>query len=169
MNYHYFIKDAVYGATDGIVTTFAVIAGVTGAQLEIRVLLIIGFASLLADAFSMAASNYLGSKSKAEVMSNDGVNPRKTEAHPLAAAGVTFGSFLLLGSLPLIIYILFISTPAVFLITSGFTLAILFLTGAMRTLVTKRFWCWGGIEMMLIGGAAAAIAWMVGGLVNLWT
>ncbi len=169
MNYHYYIKDVIYGATDGIVTTFAVIAGVTGASLEIRVVLIIGFASLLADAFSMAVSNYLGSKSKDEVMSNDGVNPRKTEAHPLAAGALTFGSFLLLGSLPLIIYILLIPSPAVFPLTSGFTLAILFFTGALRTLVTGRAWWRGGIEMMLIGGAAAGIAWLVGGLVNRWT
>ncbi len=58
------IKEIVYGATDGIITTFAVISGVVGASLEVKTILILGFANLLADGFSMAASNYLGSQSE---------------------------------------------------------------------------------------------------------
>jgi vacuolar iron transporter family protein len=59
-----YLKDAIYGANDGIVTTFAVVAGVTGASLEHNIIILLGLASLLADGFSMAASNYLGSKSE---------------------------------------------------------------------------------------------------------
>jgi hypothetical protein len=57
------LRDFVYGAIDGIVTTFAVVAGVAGAGLEMRVVLILGAANLAADGFSMAASNFLGAKS----------------------------------------------------------------------------------------------------------
>ncbi|PJE64826.1 MAG: hypothetical protein COU90_01005 [Candidatus Ryanbacteria bacterium CG10_big_fil_rev_8_21_14_0_10_43_42] len=59
-----YIKDIVYGANDGIITTFAVVAGVAGAGLDATVVLLLGLASLIADGFSMAASNYLGSKSE---------------------------------------------------------------------------------------------------------
>ena len=59
-----YLKDAVYGASDGIVTTFAVVAGVAGASLDAIIVLILGFANLIADGFSMAAANYLGSKSQ---------------------------------------------------------------------------------------------------------
>ena len=52
-------KDMVYGATDGVITTFAVVAGVKGAGLDPQVALILGAANLLADGFSMAASNYI--------------------------------------------------------------------------------------------------------------
>ena len=55
------IEDFVYGATDGAVTTFAVVAGVVGAALSPSIILILGFANLFADGFSMAVGNYLGS------------------------------------------------------------------------------------------------------------
>ena len=58
------IKDIVYGANDGIITTFAIVAGSFGADLTPTVILVLGFANLLADGFSMAASNFLGSKSE---------------------------------------------------------------------------------------------------------
>ena len=61
-----YIKDMVYGANDGIVTTFAVVAGVMGGGLAEVIIVLIGVASLLADAFSMAASNFLGSRSEKE-------------------------------------------------------------------------------------------------------
>ena len=61
-----YIKDIVYGANDGLVTTFAVVAGVVGANLPTTIILIVGFANLLADGFSMAVSDYLGTKSECE-------------------------------------------------------------------------------------------------------
>lgn len=60
------LEDFVYGATDGAVTTFAVVAGVVGASLSPSIVLILGFANLLADGLSMAASNYLSSKTRLE-------------------------------------------------------------------------------------------------------
>jgi VIT1/CCC1 family predicted Fe2+/Mn2+ transporter len=59
---HNYLRDFVYGGIDGAVTTFAVVSGVVGANLSTRVILILGAANLLADGFSMAASNYLGTK-----------------------------------------------------------------------------------------------------------
>ena len=61
-----YIKDMVYGANDGIVTTFAVVAGVMGGGLSEITIVLVGLASLFADAYSMASSNYLGSKSETE-------------------------------------------------------------------------------------------------------
>lgn len=58
-----FLKDAVYGANDGIITTFAVVASVVGAALSPAIVILVGIANLLADAFSMAVSNYLASRS----------------------------------------------------------------------------------------------------------
>ncbi len=51
-----YLPELIYGANDGIVTTVAVIAGVTGAQLPSHVILILGFANLVADGFSMAVA-----------------------------------------------------------------------------------------------------------------
>jgi VIT1/CCC1 family predicted Fe2+/Mn2+ transporter len=60
------LGDFVYGATDGAVTTFAVVAGVVGASLSPSIVLILGFANLLADGFSMAIGNYLAAKAQRE-------------------------------------------------------------------------------------------------------
>ena len=60
------LEDFVYGATDGAVTTFAVVAGVIGASLSPSIVLILGFANLLADGFSMAVGNYLAAKTRLE-------------------------------------------------------------------------------------------------------
>jgi vacuolar iron transporter family protein len=65
------IEDFVYGATDGSVTTFAVVAGVVGAALSPSIILILGFANLFADGFSMAIGNYLGSKSQKEYIEKE--------------------------------------------------------------------------------------------------
>jgi VIT1/CCC1 family predicted Fe2+/Mn2+ transporter len=61
-----YLRDWVYGGIDGAVTTFAVVSGVKGADLAVPVVLILGFANLLADGFSMAASNYLGTSTERE-------------------------------------------------------------------------------------------------------
>jgi len=59
-----YLPDAVYGAIDGTVTTFAVVAGAVGANLSIRVVLILGAANLFADGFSMAAGNFAASRAE---------------------------------------------------------------------------------------------------------
>ena len=58
------LKAAVYGANDGIVTTFAVVAGVAGAGLPSNIVLIMGIANMIADALSMGLGDYLGERSE---------------------------------------------------------------------------------------------------------
>ena len=59
-----YLRDMVYGAIDGTVTTYAVVAGVAGAGLDAPVVLVLGTANLVADGFSMAVANYLGIRSE---------------------------------------------------------------------------------------------------------
>lgn len=59
-----YLRNMVYGANDGIVTTFAVVAGVAGASLPPKIILILGFANLVADGISMAMGNFLGTRSE---------------------------------------------------------------------------------------------------------
>lgn len=61
---HNYLRDFVYGGIDGAVTTFAVVAGTVGANLSTRIILILGAANLIADGFSMAASNFLGTRAE---------------------------------------------------------------------------------------------------------
>ncbi|WP_375203050.1 VIT1/CCC1 transporter family protein [Hyphococcus sp.] len=59
-----YLRDWVLGGIDGAVTTFAVVAGVAGAELSTTIILILGVANLVADGFSMAAGNYSGVKAE---------------------------------------------------------------------------------------------------------
>ena len=59
-----YIQDIVYGGNDGIVTTFAVVAGTTGADLPHYVVIILGMANLIADATSMGTGSFLSIKSE---------------------------------------------------------------------------------------------------------
>jgi VIT1/CCC1 family predicted Fe2+/Mn2+ transporter len=59
-----YLRDLVYGGIDGTVTTFAVMAGVVGANLSSGIVIILGLANLLADGFSMAAANFTGTKAE---------------------------------------------------------------------------------------------------------
>ncbi|PCH60353.1 MAG: hypothetical protein COC05_04650 [Gammaproteobacteria bacterium] len=60
------ISDAVLGAIDGCVTTFAVVSGVVGAGFSSTVAIVLGLANLIADGFSMAVSNYESIKAQQE-------------------------------------------------------------------------------------------------------
>ncbi len=61
---HNYLRDWIYGGIDGAVTTLAVVTGVAGAQLSNWIIIALGFANLFADGFSMAASNYLGTRAE---------------------------------------------------------------------------------------------------------
>lgn len=61
---HGVLRDVVYGAIDGSVTTFAIVAGVAGAGLSSTIIIALGIANVLADGFSMAAGNYSGTKAE---------------------------------------------------------------------------------------------------------
>jgi VIT1/CCC1 family predicted Fe2+/Mn2+ transporter len=61
-----YLGEFVYGGIDGSVTTFAVVAGAAGANLDSAVVIILGFANLLADGFAMSVGSYLSTKSEQE-------------------------------------------------------------------------------------------------------
>lgn len=74
---HSYLGDAVLGGIDGCVTTFAVVAGAVGGGFSSLVILVLGFANLIADGFSMAVSNYQNIKSEREQVAA----ARKEEEH----------------------------------------------------------------------------------------
>ncbi|HKP37682.1 MAG TPA: VIT1/CCC1 transporter family protein [Pyrinomonadaceae bacterium] len=61
---HSYVRDWIYGGIDGSVTTFAIVSGVVGARLSPWIILVMGFANLFADGFSMAASNFLATRAE---------------------------------------------------------------------------------------------------------
>lgn len=80
---HSYLSDGIFGAIDGAVTTFAVVAGVTGAGLSAGVIVILGAANLLGDGFSMAAANFLGARAARQQHEHERrLEEREIELHP---------------------------------------------------------------------------------------
>ncbi len=156
----HYIGDVVYGANDGIVTTFTVVSGVAGAELAPAVLLILGIVNLAADGFSMGASNFLSIRSTAAAAGR----PRGIR-EPLAHGLATFLAFVLLGSIPLLSFLIPGMENRAFSVSAILSGAALFGIGATRSLVTSRSWLRCGAEMFLVGGIAAVAAYGVGALV----
>lgn len=80
---HNYLRDWVYGGIDGAVTTFAIVSGVVGAELSPGVILVMGVANLVADGFSMASSNYLGTRAEQEDLERlEAIERQHIETHP---------------------------------------------------------------------------------------
>ena len=215
-----YIKDIVYGANDGIITTFAIVAGVAGAGIADprSTIILLGVANVLADGFSMAASDYLGSKSErdyvaselrdeeremredsgrekeemADMLKEQGyeatdaqtltelmfkkkqffvdlmmyesrdVSVRQSRS-PAQSAMATFVAFVCAGLLPIAPFFVLPESAEFFYYSIVATAVALFSVGALRSLFTKKSFVFSGVEMLIVGGVASAIAYGVGG------
>jgi len=152
-----YVGNFVYGANDGIVTTFAVVAGVVGASLSPGIIVILGLANLLADGFSMGASNFLAVRTEHDLAKKD-----HGFQEPFENGLVTFVAFVVAGFIPLIPYIFNIFGEQQFLISSLLAGLSFFTVGVARRVITKGNLLTGGLEMLAIGGIAALVAYGVG-------
>lgn len=166
------MKAAVFGANDGIVTTFAVVAGVSGAGLEPRIVLILGIANLVADGISMGVGDYLGEGAETDLIQTRKGLVRK-RLYPIWLTGlITFISFFIAGSFPLLPYMgQAIGLPIEIkhqLLASVLTTGVaLFLVGSLRTIVTGGHWLRNGLVTFSVGALAAASAYWAGNLIEM--
>jgi len=160
-----YLAEFVYGGTDGAITTFAVVSGAIGASLSSSIILILGFANLFADGFSMAVSNYLSVKSESELHYRHG-HFKAHRKNPSKTALATFFSFLLVGFIPLLFFVLALFIPS--LESSKFTHSIVLTACAFAFIgwfkgdVIGNNRIKSSIETLLIGSLAALIAYAVG-------
>jgi vacuolar iron transporter family protein len=219
-----YIKSAVYGGLDGIITSFAVVAGVTGGLLSAGVVIVIGFANLIADGISMAIGDYISSKAEMEfyeaernreqwevenypegeknelktiyhsqgmeesdademvriisknqktwidIMMIEELGLTKSESNPLINGLVTFVSFAVFGFIPLSVYVIQFVSPGLFSdplpYAISLTLITLIILGVLKARFTGKNATKSGIEVLIIGGVAAAVAFLVGHLLS---
>jgi VIT1/CCC1 family predicted Fe2+/Mn2+ transporter len=158
----HYMGDLIYGANDGIVTTFAVVSGVTGAALSPRTALILGLANLFADGFSMGASNFLAIRT-VEAGRAEGQDP--VEPFPARHGLATALAFVTVGTVPLLAYAA--AAPGIrFAVAVSATLTVMFIAGSLRATVTKLRWWRAGLEMLAVGSAASAVAYAVGAILR---
>jgi VIT1/CCC1 family predicted Fe2+/Mn2+ transporter len=159
----HYIRDLIYGANDGIITTFAVVAGVTGGDLSTRAILIVGAANLFADGLSMGVGNYLSIRSHESARAAQ--NLPEEEAAPARHGFATLLAFVVAGVMPLLPYALAVPARTQFVVSVGLTLATLFVVGSLRSLVTVDRWLRAGVEMLVLGILVAAAAYGSGAIV----
>ena len=214
-----YLGEFVYGGIDGSVTTFAVVAGSAGANLESSIVLILGFANLIADGFAMSVGSYLSTKSEKEnyekhkaleywevdnlpekereeireiyeakgfegemlenivdtitadkdrwvdVMMKEELEMIEETKSPFAMGGVTFLSFLLFGFIPLLIYVIDYLSPLeqnLFFIASVLTVFCFAAIGFLKSAVTSTARFRSILETLILGGAAATLAYFIG-------
>ena len=219
-----YLGEFVYGAIDGTITTFAVVAGATGAGLSSGIVIILGFANLLADGFSMACGNFLSERSQrqyiqkerrreqweiehvpegekeevreifqkkgfsgkdldraveiitsdkktwVDTMMKDELGLLESNKSPWMTAGMTYFGFIVVGLIPLLAYVLSYVFPFfeqnTFGIAVMMTMVALVVIGAIKRIVAKTNLWKAVLETVFIGGAAAAMAYYVGFLLQ---
>jgi len=212
------LRPAVFGAMDGLVSNFALVMGVTGGTDDSEHVLLAGLAGMAAGALSMAAGEYTSVASQSEfALAQIDIERREIErnaaaeqaelaamyvdkgldedtareaaaqihrdvdnavhvhareefgvdstdlASPWLAAWSSFVSFAL-GAVVPILPLLF-GIEAVWPIVA-LSLVGLFACGALVTNLTSRSWWYGGVRQLVLGGAAAAVTYLVGNLVG---
>ncbi len=219
-----YLRDFLYGAIDGTVTTFAVVSGVIGAGIASGVIIVLGLANLVADGFSMAVSNYLATRAdhgrreklrrqeqehirlhpegeKEEIRQIFGrkgfdgedleravevitaEEPRWVDTmlseelgvpqqlpSPVKAATATFVAFIVVGAVPLLAFLIEWGFPGTvahpFLVSSVLTGLAFFIVGWAKGRELHERPMLAAIETLLVGGAAAGLAYGVGALLK---
>lgn len=219
-----YLRDFIYGAIDGAVTTFAIVAGAAGASLGDSVVVIMGLANLFADGFSMAVSNYLGIHAERDerglarlteelhvreipagereevrqIYRGKGFDGEDLERvvdvitsdedrwidtmmkeelgygtdieSPVKAALATFTAFVVIGTLPLIPFLLnllfegLIEHP--FMVSGILTGLGFFGVGIAKAGIVSQPWWKGGFQTLALGGSAAGLAYLIGTLLQ---
>lgn len=222
---HKYLPEFVYGGIDGVVTTFAVVAGAAGANLDQGIVLILGFANLIADGFSMSVGAFLSAKSTkaiyhkhrereyweienlreseveevrdiylqkgfegelleqvvakitqskdrwVDTMMKEELEMIPEQKSPFRIGFATFISFIVVGILPLIFYVVsYLSDLSgnLFLYSSLLTLAAFTAIGVAKSYVTETSWLKAVGETLLLGVIAAVLAYTVGDVLEAW-
>ncbi len=212
------LRPAVVGVMDGLVSNTALVAGVAGGGAPPRTVLLAGLAGLAAGAFSMATGEYVSVSSQVELTRAEievekrelarvpeeeqaelaqtyvkrGVDPvtaaevaRQLSADPeqawrvhareelgvdpddlpspWVAAGSSFGAFTAGALVPVLPYLLGVTTLVVPVLLA---LVALFAAGALVSRFTDRTALYSGARQLVLGAAAAGLTYAVGSLVG---
>lgn len=218
-----YLGEFVYGGIDGSVTTFAVVAGSVGAGLDSAVIIILGFANLLADGFAMSIGAYLSTKTEKDnynkhksieywevdnlpekereeireiyaakgfegklleqvvdvitsdrdrwvnVMMKDELEMNEESRSPVTIGLVTYSSFVIVGLIPLIAYVVDHINPMgrnLFLISSLLTGIAFIMVGWLKAYVNHTHVIRGILETLLLGIIAAGVSYYVGDFIE---
>lgn len=164
-----YLSEFVYGGIDGAVTTFAVVAGATGARFDVKILLVLGFSNLIADGFSMSVGSYLSTKSEQELMTKRGESIAD-EPSPVINGITTYVSFILVGFVPLLAYtfnaLFDVGLENIFGIAMGLTALAFVGIGLLKSKIAHSNAVRAVTETLILGAIAAGLAYVLGDLLE---
>jgi|TARA_B100000959_G_scaffold286645_1_gene366253 VIT1/CCC1 family predicted Fe2+/Mn2+ transporter len=155
----HYVADLVYGGTDGVLTTFAVVAGITGGALSARAVVIVGLANLLADGLAMGVGNYLSIRARESALERQ--HQPEVESQPIRHGLATMLAFIGAGIVPLVPYLVPDLSDR-FGVAIVCALAVQFGIGAAQTVVTAGRWWISGTIMLCLGSLVALVAYGTG-------
>ena len=158
-----YLQEIVFGFEDSFVSTVGAVTGMAVGSGSREIVVLAGLVIVFVEATSMAAGSYLSDRALHDVEQAEGLLGRKREGghRPVVAGGIMGLSYLIAGSVPLAPY-LFLPISVAVPVSILFTLLMLFLVGAWQTVFTKRPWHKSGGEMLLVGGAAIVLGFVIG-------
>jgi VIT1/CCC1 family predicted Fe2+/Mn2+ transporter len=148
LGYSLYFPQIIYGGIDGLVTTFAIVAGATGGWLSAKTIIIMGIANVLADGVSMSIGAYLSSREDTN---------KKIWAYRVAVT--TFSAFIVFGFLPLLPYIFSFGN---FLLSGIITGWAFLCIGYLKGVMNHSSLSLAIIQTALLGSVAASIAYYAG-------
>ncbi len=143
-----YLPQMVYGAVDGTVTTFAVVAGATWGNLSSATIIILWLANLFADGASMSISAYLAAKSE-----------KLGKKTPLSIALWTLIAFVIVGFVPIMPYVFDMGSFQLSCLMTGIAFAGI---GILKWYLSHAPMIASGFQTLALGTIAALIAYGVG-------
>lgn len=156
-----YLRSAILGGVDGVITSFAVVAGASVMTKATSTVVVVGSSSILADGVSMGISEFLSTASETARKTTTPPPATTTTTQPPSATTmglVCFLSFVVCGAVPLMVFVLGNES---LLATAMFSAAQLMVLGALRVVVTKELLWIGVSQTSLLGIVAGGVAYGV--------
>jgi len=154
-----FLRNFVFGAEDGLVSTVGLLSGVTFAGLSPREIILSGVILIMVEAISMAAGVYISEDSEKELDPNEKENQ-------FSDAAVMLFSYALIGLIPLLPYLLTPEPRLAFYWSIAASLFTLFCVGLFKGFFVHNHPLKSAVKITLIGAVVIGVAVWVGTLVR---
>ena len=157
------IREVVFGVEDGVVQNMTLVAGMVGAQLSNRVIVIAAAINAIAGVLSMSMGTYLSSKAERDV-ALAAQEPAPVSAHtPERDAMVMAGAYAIGAVVPLVPFMLNLPSLSVELgVAIGLTVVALFGLGVLKATLSHQDRIRSGLEMALLASAAGLAGYLIG-------
>lgn len=158
LNVDYF-QSAMFGINDALVSTTGVIVGVSAGTGDKHVIVLAGIVTILVEALSMGAGEYLSDKSAHQLQGNFSLRV------PLTSGLVMLFSYVLGGMVPLLAVML-LPVSISWLVAIVASLTGLFILGYVKGKLTRLSPLRGALEVVIIGGITTAIGLIAGKIIG---